>query len=102
MSTRGRICDPVDSRTGRKPVKAIYRREEIFKGKHLDTAPDILMEPAETYSLTHAKSALELFGRLCAITGSAAEAEEVMQDAFLALWERWDRVGTLDSSPPGR
>jgi hypothetical protein len=40
-------------------VKAIYRREEIFKGKHADTAPDILMEPAELYSLTHAKSAIE-------------------------------------------
>jgi RNA polymerase sigma-70 factor (ECF subfamily) len=37
-----------------------------------------------------------LFRRLCAITGNAAEAEEVMQDAFLALWERWDRVGTLE------
>jgi predicted AlkP superfamily phosphohydrolase/phosphomutase len=48
----------VDPKTGRKPVKAIYRREEVFKGKHADT-PDILMEPAETYSLTHAKSALE-------------------------------------------
>ena len=45
--------------TGRKPVKAIYRREEIFKGQHADTALDILMEPAETYSLTHAKSAIE-------------------------------------------
>jgi len=44
---------------GRKPVKAIYRREEVFKGKHADAAPDILMEPAEGYSLTHAKSALE-------------------------------------------
>ena len=40
-------------------MKAIYRREEIFKGKHADTAPDILMEPAEQYSLTHAKTALE-------------------------------------------
>ncbi len=48
-----------DPKTGRKPVKAIYRREEIFKGKHADTAPDILMEPAEQYSLTHAKTALE-------------------------------------------
>ena len=40
-------------------MKAIFRREEIFKGKHAETAPDILMEPAETYSLTHAKTALE-------------------------------------------
>ncbi len=48
-----------DPKTGRKPVKAIYKREEIFKGKHADTAPDILMEPAEGYSLTHARSAIE-------------------------------------------
>jgi hypothetical protein len=37
-----------------------------------------------------------LFRRLCVITGNTAEAEEIMQDAFLALWERWDRVATLD------
>jgi predicted AlkP superfamily phosphohydrolase/phosphomutase len=49
----------VDPDTGKRPVKAIYRREEIFKGKHAETAPDILMEPAEQYSLTHAKSAVE-------------------------------------------
>ena len=49
----------VDPKTGCRPVKAIYRREEVFRGKHADTAPDILMEPAEGYSLTHAKSAIE-------------------------------------------
>jgi len=54
-----RLSSFVDPKTGRKPVKAIYRREEVFKGKHADAAPDILMEPAEGYSLTHAKSALE-------------------------------------------
>jgi RNA polymerase sigma-70 factor (ECF subfamily) len=37
-----------------------------------------------------------LFRRLCAVTGNAAEAEEIMQDAFLALWERWERVGAMD------
>lgn len=37
-----------------------------------------------------------LYRRLCAITGNAAEAEEIMQDAFLAMWERWDRVETVD------
>ena len=36
-----------------------------------------------------------LFRRLCAVTGNSAEAEEIMQDAFLALWERWDRVGEI-------
>jgi RNA polymerase sigma factor (sigma-70 family) len=37
-----------------------------------------------------------LFGALCAITGSREEAEEILQDAFLRLWERWDRVSTVE------
>jgi predicted AlkP superfamily phosphohydrolase/phosphomutase len=49
----------VDPKTGRKPVKAIYKRQEVFKGKHADLAPDILMEPEVGYSLTHARSAIE-------------------------------------------
>jgi predicted AlkP superfamily phosphohydrolase/phosphomutase len=54
-----RLSSYVDPKTGRSPVKAIYKREEIFKGVHADTAPDILMEPAEGYSLTHAKRSIE-------------------------------------------
>jgi RNA polymerase sigma-70 factor (ECF subfamily) len=37
-----------------------------------------------------------LYRALYFITGSAADAEELMQDAFLKLWERWDRVDTID------
>ena len=37
-----------------------------------------------------------LFGALCLITGSRQEAEEIAQDAFLRLWERWDRVSELE------
>src|SRR5207247_6981801 len=37
-----------------------------------------------------------LFRALYLVTGSRHEAEEIMQDAFLALWERWDRVGAMD------
>jgi len=37
-----------------------------------------------------------LFRRLCAVTGNSSEAEEIMQDAFLALWERWDRISGMD------
>jgi predicted AlkP superfamily phosphohydrolase/phosphomutase len=54
-----RLASFTDPKTGKKPVKAIFKREEIFKGKHTDRAPDILMEPAVGYSLTHAKSAIE-------------------------------------------
>jgi RNA polymerase sigma-70 factor (ECF subfamily) len=37
-----------------------------------------------------------LYRRLCLLTGNRAEAEELMQDAFLKLWERWDRVAAMD------
>jgi RNA polymerase sigma-70 factor (ECF subfamily) len=38
----------------------------------------------------------DLYAALWLITRDRAEAEEIMQDAFLKLWERWDRVRTLD------
>ena len=37
-----------------------------------------------------------LFSALCAATANRQEAEEVMQEAFLKLWERWDRVSGLE------
>jgi RNA polymerase sigma factor (sigma-70 family) len=38
-----------------------------------------------------------LFGLMFLVTGDRTEAEEIAQDAFLALWERWDRVHLLES-----
>jgi RNA polymerase sigma-70 factor, ECF subfamily len=37
-----------------------------------------------------------LYRALYFITGSSADAEELMQDAFLKLWERWDWIGKID------
>ena len=37
-----------------------------------------------------------LFRRLYLITGDRGEAEEIMQDAFIVLFERWDRVQLMD------
>ena len=54
-----RLANFVDPKTDKKPVKEIHKREEIFKGKYADDAPDILMVPNEGYSLTHAKSSIE-------------------------------------------
>src|SRR3954451_16482005 len=36
-----------------------------------------------------------LFRVLCLITGSRHEAEEIAQDAFVSMWERWDRLGDV-------
>jgi RNA polymerase sigma-70 factor (ECF subfamily) len=37
-----------------------------------------------------------LFRALLLVTHDYAEAEDLMQEAFVRVWERWDRVGTLD------
>lgn len=49
----------------------------------------------ELFDSEHAR----LFGALCLVTGDRHEAEEIMQDAFLRLWERWDRIAGLDDPP---
>jgi RNA polymerase sigma-70 factor (ECF subfamily) len=46
----------------------------------------------EFFASEHAR----LFGALCLVTGDRSEAEEIMQDAFLRLWERWDHVSEVD------
>ena len=38
----------------------------------------------------------DLFAHLCLITGNRAEAEELAQEAFMKVWERWDRVADMD------
>jgi RNA polymerase sigma-70 factor (ECF subfamily) len=37
-----------------------------------------------------------LYRALYFITGSKDDAEELMQDAFLKLWERWDSIGAIE------
>ena len=46
----------------------------------------------EFFQLEHRR----LYGALAIMTGDRFEAEEVMQDAFLKVWERWDRVSAMD------
>jgi DNA-directed RNA polymerase specialized sigma24 family protein len=41
-----------------------------------------------------------LFKALYFVTGSRQDAEEIMQDAFMKLWERWDQIGRI-SDPTG-
>ena len=40
-----------------------------------------------------------LYKALYFVTGSRQDAEELMQDAFLKLWERWDRIHTIEDPP---
>jgi RNA polymerase sigma-70 factor, ECF subfamily len=41
---------------------------------------------------------IRMYRVLFAITGSRQEAEDISQEAFLRVWERWDRVSVVDES----
>jgi DNA-directed RNA polymerase specialized sigma24 family protein len=59
----------------------------------------VVAEPLSFEGLFEAE-ARTLFRRLCAVTGNSAEAEEIMQDAFLALWERPSEARLLPGTAP--
>ena len=63
-----------------------------------DAALDDL-EASRTFEAFYEAEAQTLFRRLWLVTGNRAEAEELMQDAFLSIWQRWDRVGEMDDPP---
>lgn len=68
---------------------------------HMRSVPEVAQEatPAEEaprFEEFYAANFTHVFTALCLITGDRHEAEEVAQDSFLRLYERWDRVGTVD------
>jgi RNA polymerase sigma-70 factor, ECF subfamily len=50
----------------------------------------------ESFEAFYESKSRLLFRRLWLVTGNRAEAEELTQDAFLQLWERWGRVSRMD------
>jgi RNA polymerase sigma factor (sigma-70 family) len=55
------------------------------------------LDASRSFEAFYEAEARTLFRRLWLVTGNRAEAEELMQDAFLRVWERWDHVGGLDN-----
>jgi RNA polymerase sigma factor (sigma-70 family) len=55
-----------------------------------------VLETTRSFEAFYDVESRQLFRRLWLVTGNRAEAEELMQEAFLRVWERWDRVGRMD------
>lgn len=61
------------------------------------TEPFTTPDPADdTFEGFFEGNHARLLRGLYLVTGNAQEAEEIMQDAFLAVWERWDRIREMD------
>ena len=58
---------------------------------------DVPFEVVRSFEDFYDQESKLLCRRLWLVTGNRAEAEEIMQDAFLKVWEKWDRVGQMDA-----
>jgi predicted AlkP superfamily phosphohydrolase/phosphomutase len=89
----------VDPKTGVRPVARALRRADVFSGRYLDTAPDIVLEAAPLYSLTHATSVVEdadwLSGDHRVEGVIAAAGPSVQADAFARPAHLVDLAPTL-------
>jgi len=54
------------------------------------------LEASRSFETFYDAESQTLFRRLWLVTGNRSEAEELMQDAFLKVWERWERVDAMD------
>jgi RNA polymerase sigma-70 factor (ECF subfamily) len=71
------------------PVQAEDNVVELAPGPEAPVAPPSF---EELFLAVHDR----LYRALYFITGSSTDAEELMQDAFLKLWERWDRIDRIE------
>jgi RNA polymerase sigma factor (sigma-70 family) len=68
---------------------------------HMRSVPELadeatFVEQAPSFEEFYGANFRHLFTALCLVTGNRHEAEEITQDSFLRVYERWDRVGALD------
>jgi predicted AlkP superfamily phosphohydrolase/phosphomutase len=53
------LLEFADPETGSRPIGRVVRKEEVLSGPYLDRAPDLLLQPAPFYSLTHTRHLAE-------------------------------------------
>jgi len=56
---------------------------------------EVVAVASESFEEFFARERDRLFRVMLLTTYDRSEAEELTQDAFLRVWERWDRVGSM-------
>jgi len=57
----------------------------------------MMQPPTDSFEDFYERERNGLFGGLCLITGNRHEAEEITQDSFISVWERWSRVSKMEN-----
>jgi RNA polymerase sigma-70 factor (ECF subfamily) len=85
--------------SGENPSEAgrIDREQRSWDMDRSTASEEVVVAPdAVAFELFFERERRRLFRALYVMTGSAHEAEELAQDAFCKIWERWDRVAEMD------
>ena len=80
----------------KRNAAAAYPSPEVDEPSSLVSARPPEVADKRSFESFYEAESRTLFRRLWLVTGNRAEAEEIMQDAFLKLWEHWDRTQDLD------
>jgi RNA polymerase sigma-70 factor, ECF subfamily len=91
QSDRG-IPDHLNDGTGSRIHGLVQIEDNVVELSPEPEAPVAPLSFEELFLDVHDR----LYRALYFITGSSADAEELMQEAFLKLWERWDRMDKID------
>jgi RNA polymerase sigma-70 factor (ECF subfamily) len=92
FSQEGSACWTLGLGYAFRPRAASYLRVEEAPTIGLEQEP---AREARSFEAFFQDEHARLFGTLCLLTGDSGEAEDVMQEAFLKLWERWERAAGL-------
>jgi RNA polymerase sigma factor (sigma-70 family) len=92
MTPGRRVLDDLNDGPGSRIHGPVQAEENVVK---LVPEPEASVAPV-SFEVLFLDVHDRLYRALYFITGSSADAEELMQDAFLKLWERWDRIDRID------
>jgi RNA polymerase sigma factor (sigma-70 family) len=92
MNSDRRILDDLNDHSRSRIHDHVQTEDNVVELNPEPQAPVAPVSFEELFLEVHDR----LYRALYFITGSSADAEELMQDAFLKLWERWDRIDKID------
>jgi RNA polymerase sigma-70 factor, ECF subfamily len=87
----------------RSPALAGYSlgmEEVAVRASGWNDAPEVTIDEPASFEEFFYDERDRLFRVMCVITGHRQEAEDLCQEAFARVWERWPTVGEMEN-PPG-
>jgi RNA polymerase sigma-70 factor, ECF subfamily len=98
----GRVAERIVDITTPPRISTVTNATMVAAGHERDDPEDSLVPPTcagadvrteAEFTDLYEKHFSELAAQVCAYLGDATEAQDLVQEAFLRAWQRWDKVG---------